>query len=231
MYIYIYINFFLSLSLSISLSLSLYLSLYIYIYISTHITCIHVYMYTRIHVYMYTCICTRVCVRASVHTGHSSLRCRFRPPCAAFPVAHVDSLRGSSVKFGTIQIILAWPLSQDDTHKSRSGNNFWLLMSLVPVIRILDSFSTEDQNTKEMDASYVRMCACLHVCVCVCMSVCLHDVYACVCMLYGVCRMLHACNLYMFVLLVGWLVFCMFVFVGGICMCVFVYVMCMCLCA
>ena len=35
----------------------------------------------------------------------------------------LDSLRGSSVKIGTIQIILAWPLRKDDTHKSRSVNN------------------------------------------------------------------------------------------------------------
>ena len=31
-----------------------------------------------------------------------------------------DSLRGSSVKIGTIQRRLAWPLRKDDTHKSRS---------------------------------------------------------------------------------------------------------------
>ena len=36
----------------------------------------------------------------------------------------MDSLRGSSVKLGTIQRILAWPLRKDDTHKSRSVNNF-----------------------------------------------------------------------------------------------------------
>ena len=36
----------------------------------------------------------------------------------------VDSLRGSSVKIGTIQKRLAWPLRKDDTHKSRSVNNF-----------------------------------------------------------------------------------------------------------
>ena len=35
-----------------------------------------------------------------------------------------DSLRGSSVKIGTIQGRLAWPLRKDDTHKSRSVNNF-----------------------------------------------------------------------------------------------------------
>ena len=35
----------------------------------------------------------------------------------------VDSLRGSSVKIGTIQRRLAWPLRKDDTHKSRSVNN------------------------------------------------------------------------------------------------------------
>ena len=36
-----------------------------------------------------------------------------------------DSLRGSSVKIGTIQRRLAWPLRKDDTHKSRSVNNFF----------------------------------------------------------------------------------------------------------
>ena len=35
-----------------------------------------------------------------------------------------DSLRGSSVRIGTIQRILAWPLRKDDTHKSRSVNDF-----------------------------------------------------------------------------------------------------------
>ena len=37
----------------------------------------------------------------------------------------LDSLRGSSVKIGTIQRRLAWPLRKDDTHKSRSVINFW----------------------------------------------------------------------------------------------------------
>ena len=35
--------------------------------------------------------------------------------------APLDSLRGSSVKIGTIQRILAWPLRKDDTHQSRSA--------------------------------------------------------------------------------------------------------------
>ena len=34
-----------------------------------------------------------------------------------------DSLRGSSVKLGTIWRRFAWPLRKDDTHKSRSVNN------------------------------------------------------------------------------------------------------------
>ena len=36
----------------------------------------------------------------------------------------LDSLRGSSVKIGTIQRRLAWPLRKDDTHKSRSVTIF-----------------------------------------------------------------------------------------------------------
>ena len=34
----------------------------------------------------------------------------------------MDSLRWSSIKLGTIQRILAWPLRNDDTHTSRSVN-------------------------------------------------------------------------------------------------------------
>ena len=37
----------------------------------------------------------------------------------------VDSFRGSSVKIGTIQRRLAWPLRKDDTHKSRRVTNFF----------------------------------------------------------------------------------------------------------
>ena len=40
--------------------------------------------------------------------------------------AVLDSLRGSSVKIGTIQRRLAWPLRKDDTHKSRSVNSFFM---------------------------------------------------------------------------------------------------------
>ena len=49
-------------------------------------------------------------------------------------IASLDSLRGSSVKIGTIQRRLAWPLRKDDTHKSRSVNNLlttaWLRQPL-----------------------------------------------------------------------------------------------------
>ena len=40
-----------------------------------------------------------------------------------------DSLRGSSVKIGTIQRRLAWPLRKDDTHKSRGVNNLLVFTS------------------------------------------------------------------------------------------------------
>ena len=36
-----------------------------------------------------------------------------------------DSFRGTSVKIGTIQRRLAWPLRKDDTHKSRRVDNFF----------------------------------------------------------------------------------------------------------
>ena len=39
---------------------------------------------------------------------------------------YMDSFRGSSVKNGTIQRRLAWPLRKDDTHKSRSDSSFFV---------------------------------------------------------------------------------------------------------
>ena len=70
----------------------------IYIYICICV-CMHVcmYVYTYIHIYIHAYI--HVYVHIHIHT-------------------HImDSLRGSSVKIGTIQRRLAWPLRKDDTHK------------------------------------------------------------------------------------------------------------------
>ena len=43
-----------------------------------------------------------------------------RASALMYAYSELDSLRGSSVKIGTIQRRLAWPLRKDDTHKSRS---------------------------------------------------------------------------------------------------------------
>ena len=52
----------------------------------------------------------------------------------------MDSLRGSSVKIGTIQRRLAWPLRKDDTHKSRSVNNFFSIKCTQSVWSTLVQF-------------------------------------------------------------------------------------------
>ena len=57
--------------------------------------------------------------------------------------ASLDSFRGSSVKIGTIQRRLAWPLRKDDTHKSRSETSFLHLFVMV-------------------EASH-SVCVCLHI--------------------------------------------------------------------
>ena len=46
----------------------------------------------------------------------------------------VDSLRGSSVEFGTIQRILSWPLRKGDTHKSRSVNISFIITIIIVII-------------------------------------------------------------------------------------------------
>ena len=69
---------------------------------------------------------------ATPRDTHAKLRgvgcqCAQRIICAHDTTAHtLDSLRGSSVKIGTIQRRLAWPLRKDDTHKSRSVQIFKL---------------------------------------------------------------------------------------------------------
>ena len=64
----------------------------------------------------------------SVPARHAFLRWQLAPlhgPSQHSCQGLLDSLRGSSVKIGTIQRRLAWPLRKDDTHKSRSVNNFF----------------------------------------------------------------------------------------------------------
>ena len=70
---------------------------------------IHSYKHTHTHTrtHMYSHVRTRTRTYILIHTCTHS---------------HMDSLRGLSVKIGTIQRSLAWPLHKDDACKSRSVN-------------------------------------------------------------------------------------------------------------
>ena len=66
----------------------------------------------------------------------------FEKPIACTRICHgvtqsrvddLEPLRRASVKIGTIQRRLAWPLRKDDTHKSRSVNNFFAIFLLFTV--------------------------------------------------------------------------------------------------
>ena len=46
----------------------------------------------------------------------------------------MDSLRGSSVKIGTIERRLAWPLRKDDMHKSRSVKILYIYIYIYTYI-------------------------------------------------------------------------------------------------
>ena len=54
----------------------------------------------------------------------------------------MDSLRESSVKLGTIQRRLAWPLRKDDTHKSRSVNHTMPCRHLPLLVRLSGVMAT-----------------------------------------------------------------------------------------
>ena len=60
----------------------------------------------------------------------------------------MEALRGSSVKIGTIQRRLAWPLCKDDTHTSRSVNNFNLLPRELGAMPYLEDGETWDADYK-----------------------------------------------------------------------------------
>ena len=66
------------------------------------------------------------CARRFFQAGHLhfSLSSRLRCRCCKINSDYLE-LFGASVKIGTIQRRLAWPLRKDDTHKSRSVNNFF----------------------------------------------------------------------------------------------------------
>ena len=70
----------------------------------------------------------------------------------------LDPLRGSSVKIGTIQRRLAWPLRKDDTHKSRSVHNFFFAGTILEESGRYDSAGYR--------FSYSGMCSALVTLVC-----------------------------------------------------------------
>ena len=133
--VYIYIYTYVCIYICISIYLSL--SLYIYIYIHTHIYVLRalraigrtpisllllllyiiitiisnniIYYYYYYYCCYYYCISLLLLLLLLLSGGTIG-----RTP--------QDSLRGSSVKIGTIQRRLAWPLRKDDTRKSRSVN-------------------------------------------------------------------------------------------------------------
>ena len=72
----------------------------------------------------------------------------------------LDSFRGSSVKIGTIQRRLAWPLRKDDTHKSRSDSSFFglLPMHCMALCMVLFSEWTALAAHKQQSLDEFRCC-------------------------------------------------------------------------
>ena len=83
----------------------------------------------------------------------------------------MDSLRGSSVKIGTIQRRLAWPLRKDDTHKSRSVNN------LVPYVQkgvagaVQEALRRADEPLSAWGAMARGASRYIHVCTYMCIYI------------------------------------------------------------
>ena len=99
---------------------------HIYIY---RYRCIYLYMNRCMYVCMYVCMyacmyaCMYVCMYVCMCVCKQEKAVRKKNYKHNNNNNRLDSLRGASVKIGTIQRRLAWPLRKDDTHKSRSVNN------------------------------------------------------------------------------------------------------------
>ena len=120
-----------SLSLSLSVSISLFLSFSVSLLVSLFYfrwKCIKALMclaYGRAAVGVATRHVEDASAHSPAHPGYEGRRLQVRRDMHFRATGLLDSLRGSSVKIGTIQRRLAWPLRKDDTHKSRSVNIFW----------------------------------------------------------------------------------------------------------
>jgi hypothetical protein len=115
------------LSLSLYLSLSFFLSFSLDFPFSFRWKCIKALMwlaYGRPAVGVATRHVEDASAHSLAHPGHEGRRLQVRRDMHFRATGLLDSLRGSSVKIGTIQRRLAWPLRKDDTHKSRSVNIF-----------------------------------------------------------------------------------------------------------
>ena len=80
---------------------------------------------THTNTYAYAYIYTHSCIYKSLHILH--IHPRLHPHMCIYIYIYIhtyiyvsDPLWGSSVKVGTTQRRLAWPMRKDDTHKSRS---------------------------------------------------------------------------------------------------------------
>ena len=123
----------LSLSLSLSVSISLFLSFFLCFSLGFPFyflwKCIKALMwlaYGRAAVGVATRHVEDASAHSPAHPGYEGRRLQVRRDMHFRATGLLDSLRGSSVKIGTIQRRLAWPLRKDDTHKSRSVNIFWV---------------------------------------------------------------------------------------------------------
>ena len=98
--------------------------------------CVHTYIYTyiqyNVHVNMYVGVTITITINADITTTIIiaiviSVVMRTSRICVrmhAYMHMCLGFLWGSSVELGTTQRRLAWPLRKDDTHNSRSVNNF-----------------------------------------------------------------------------------------------------------
>ena len=77
---------------------------------------VYIYIYTHTYTYSYTIAYHNIA--SYIILQYNILQHRVYATCFIR-----DSLRGSSVKLGTIRRVLAWPLRKDGTRRSRSVNH------------------------------------------------------------------------------------------------------------
>ena len=105
--------------------------------------CVYIYIYIHVYIYICTCICISFSLSLSIYIYIYTY---------IHTYIHIY-IYISSVKLGTIQRRLAWPLREDDVRKSRSVNSMRRTAGSIKLAPELERWSGVSRGRREVGES------------------------------------------------------------------------------